>query len=145
MQKIFLTYFLGMLIISCNNNNRSEKTIETIMVQDSLSSTTVDVPIIEHDFGSVEEGQIVEFNYSFKNTGTNLLIVSNVTASCGCTVPEKPEAPVKPGETSYIKVKFNTTNRSGATRKTIFVTANTKPEFPQLILMGTVNKKTTKQ
>ncbi len=145
MQKIFFTYIISVLIIGCNNNNRSEKPIETTMVQDSLSSTTVDVPIIEHDFGIAEEGEIVEFNYSFKNTGTNPLIVSNVTASCGCTIPEKPEAPVKPGETNYIKVKFNTTNRSGATRKTIFVTANTKPEFPQLILMGTINKKTTKQ
>ena len=72
---------------------------------------------------------MVEVSYRFKNAGDKNLVIANVSASCGCTVPEKPEKPFAPGEEGVIKAKFNSKGRSkGETRKDVFVTANTKPE-----------------
>ncbi len=107
------------------------------------TALTTSVLLIDTTFnsGKVTDGEMVEFSYRFKNTGTNPLVISNAVASCGCTVPEKPEAPVKPGETGYIKVKFNSEGRVGQTHKTVTVTSNANPPFPELLLTGEVTAK----
>lgn len=103
--------------------------------------TTVQVIDSVFDFGTVTDGEKVEFNYRFKNTGNTPLIVVSASASCGCTVPEKPEKPVLPGETSYIKVVFNSQGRVGQAHKDVTVIANTTPAFPVLKLSGNVKAK----
>ncbi|MBC7866562.1 MAG: DUF1573 domain-containing protein [Gloeobacteraceae cyanobacterium ES-bin-316] len=102
------------------------------------AATTVQIIDSVYDFGKVAEGENVEFSYRFKNVGSNPLIVSNASASCGCTVPEKPEAPIKPGETGFIKVKFTSEGRPGAAHKTVTILSNASPAFPELVLKGEV-------
>jgi hypothetical protein len=104
--------------------------------------TTIEVIDSLYNFGTVAEGSIVEFSFRFKNTGSNPLIISNASASCGCTVPEKPEAPVKPGEIGVIKVKFDSNGRAGSAYKTVTVLSNATPGFPELALKGEVTAKT---
>ncbi len=101
-------------------------------------STTVQMIDSAYNFGKVTDGEKVEYNFRFKNTGKNPLIVSNATASCGCTVPEKPEEPIKPGETGFIKVVFNSQGRVGDVHKEVTVTSNAYPAFPVLELKGQI-------
>jgi Protein of unknown function (DUF1573) len=61
----------------------------------------------KHDFGKIKQGVPVTFNFEFKNISDKPVVVENASASCGCTVPEKPEKPIAPGETGKIKVQFN--------------------------------------
>ena len=61
----------------------------------------------KHDFGKIKQGVPVTYNFEFKNISDKPLVVENASASCGCTVPEKPEKPIMPGETGKIKVQFN--------------------------------------
>jgi hypothetical protein len=61
----------------------------------------------KHDFGKIKQGVPVTFNFEFKNISDKPVVVENASASCGCTVPEKPEKPIGPGETGKIKVQFN--------------------------------------
>jgi len=63
------------------------------------------------------------FSFTFKNTGKTPVLIQNVQTSCGCTTANKPEAPVAPGKSSEISVKYDT-NRVGAFEKTITVTTN---------------------
>lgn len=78
------------------------------------------------DLGKVKEGQVVEVSFRFKNSGTKNLVIADVSASCGCTVPEKPEQPFAPGEEGVIKAKFDSKGRpKGEARKSVFVNANT--------------------
>lgn len=85
------------------------------------------------DLGKVKEGQVVEVSFRFKNTGEKNLVIANVSASCGCTVPEKPEKPYAPGEEGVIKAKFDSRGRpKGEARKTVYVDANTSPVQHQL-------------
>lgn len=104
--------------------------------------TTVQIIDSLYNFGTVVEGAIVEFSFRFKNTGANPLIISNASASCGCTVPEKPEAPIKTGEIGVIKVKFDSNGRPGTAYKTVTVLSNAQPGFPELALKGEVTPKT---
>jgi hypothetical protein len=119
-----------------NLNNKGEKKI----VQ---NPTTVQVIDTTYDFGKVKEGEIVEYNFRFKNTGLNPLVIEDAVASCGCTVPEKPDQPIAPGELGFIKVKFNSEHRPGQSHKSITITSTAVPEFPTLYLMGTVIGKET--
>ena len=104
----------------------------------SQDSTTVQLVDSVYDFGKIEEGRLVEHAYRFRNTGRHVLEVYDVAASCGCTVAEKPQKPVQPGEMGEIKVRFNSEKRPGQASKTISVSSNAYPEFPILTLKGTV-------
>jgi Protein of unknown function (DUF1573) len=115
-----------------------KKQLET----DAMNNTTT-VQIIDssYNFGTITEGEKVEFNYRFKNTGTNPLVIFEAHASCGCTVPEKPEKPVLPGETGFIKVVFNSSGKKGHNEKDVNVSSNANPAFPALKLTGEVKEK----
>jgi len=75
------------------------------------------------DYGTVykEEDNGVRV-FEFTNTGDADLIISDVKSTCGCTVPSKPDAPIKPGKTGKIEVKYNM--HPGPFRKTITVYSN---------------------
>lgn len=91
-----------------------------------------------HDFGTITEGDIVEHTFKFTNTGDAPLIIQSASASCGCTVPSYPRAPVAPGQTGEIQVKFNSSNKPGIQNKTVSLTANTDPSITRLTIKSNV-------
>lgn len=129
------------ILFSCDirkNKAKDDVKASDPSVQVFKDSTTVQIIDSVYNFGKVTDGEKVEYNYRFKNTGKNPLIITTATASCGCTVPEKPEAPIKPGETGFIKVVFNSQGRVGDVHKEITVVSNAYPVFPVLELRGQV-------
>ena len=89
------------------------------------------------DYGTIEKGADGVRVFKFKNTGNAPLVVTSVKSSCGCTVPKKPEAPVLPGETGEIEVKYDT-KRVNPIRKTITVTSNAETPTVALKIKGNV-------
>lgn len=75
------------------------------------------------DYGTIEQGADGVREFKFTNTGKEPLIISNSRGSCGCTVPTWPKEPIKPGESSVIKVKYDT-KRLGAINKSVTITSN---------------------
>ena len=140
MKKISL-FIIVVIIFVCCNVKRKDKVADgtaTMAEMAAQDSTTVQLIDSLYNFGTVTEGEKVTYNFRFKNTGNKPLIITNTTASCGCTVPEKPEKPILSGETAFIKVVFNSKGKAGMNNKTITVTSNARPEFPQLLLNGEV-------
>lgn len=105
-----------------------------IAKKDSANFTSIQwVDSTFKDLGKIKEGEVVEVTYRFKNSGTKPLVITNVYASCGCTVPEKPEKPYAPGEEGVIKAKFDSRGRpKGVQNKTVYVDANVDPAPQQL-------------
>jgi hypothetical protein len=60
-----------------------------------------------HDFGKIKQNVPAIYNFEIKNISDKPVVVASATASCGCTVPEKPEQPIEPGKTGVLKVQFN--------------------------------------
>ncbi|MDE6396418.1 MAG: DUF1573 domain-containing protein [Muribaculaceae bacterium] len=80
-----------------------------------------------YDFGIVaENGGPISHEFEFKNTGTEPLIIVSATASCGCTRPTYPTAPIKPGETGKIKVTYLPAGRPGEFNKAVKIRTNAK-------------------
>src|SRR5882672_1505850 len=72
----------------------------------SLAEMTFDTDV--HDFGSIEYAGNGTYEFKFKNTGKEPLIISDAKGSCGCTVPTYPkDVPIKPGESNVIKVTYD--------------------------------------
>jgi len=140
MKKILLFLLIAATVNSCDVR-RKDKIADDIVTQQALAlkdSTSVQIIDTAYNFGKVTEGEKVEYSYRFKNTGSHPLVIVEATASCGCTVPQKPEKPILPGETGFIKVVFDSKGRVGEAHKTITVISNSKPEFSPLVLSGNV-------
>lgn len=104
------------------------------------NATTVQMIDSVFNFGTKMQGEKIEFSFRFKNTGNNPLIIFDASASCGCTVPEKPAEPIKPGESGFIKVVFDSKGKSDHQIKDVTVTSNAVPGFPPLRLEGDIIK-----
>ncbi len=92
-----------------------------------------------YDYGTILKGSNGLCEFVFKNAGKTPLIVNNVSASCGCTVPEWTREPVEPGKTGIVKVKYNTMIVSPFT-KSVSVISNAKNSPLILIIKGTVTE-----
>ena len=92
-------------------------------------------------FGTVEEGDIVKHTFKLKNIGTGDLIISEATASCGCTRPDYPFLPIGPQETGEINVSFNSKGRVGMQRKSVKIFSNSSPKVKLVYIEGKVVKK----
>jgi len=77
------------------------------------------------DYGKVVRGVDSGVRtFEFTNTGTEPLVITNVRSSCGCTVPASPKAPIMPGKSDKIEVKYNMS--PGKISRTITVESNAK-------------------
>ena len=91
-----------------------------------------------HDFGQIPLKADATCEFTFTNTGKAPLVLSNVKASCGCTVPEWPKEPVLPGEQGVIKVKYTTVNRPNVINKAVIVHSNADNKQVILRIKGEV-------
>jgi hypothetical protein len=133
MKQLYTVLLVAATMVACNQNDKSATAAENSEAQpNALADTTkyTDIQWIDstfQDLGKVKLGQVVEISWRFKNVGNKPLIIQSVRPGCGCTVADKPEAPLAPGETGTIKGKFDSKNQSeGEHRKVISVDANTK-------------------
>lgn len=103
---------------------------------DELAEITFDET--QFNFGEIIQGQVVEHDFTFTNTGKNDLVIYDSKGSCGCTVPEWPKEPIKPGKKDKVHVKFDSTNKEGHQTKTVTLTCNTQPNQVTLQIVGDV-------
>jgi Protein of unknown function (DUF1573) len=146
MKQVFILSIAILFLASCDVRRKDKIAVNNKLTQqvEIKDPTTVQAIDTAYDFGKVVDGEIVTYNYRFVNTGKKPLIVTNASASCGCTIPEKPEKPIEPGDTGFIKVKFNSEHRVGMAHKTVTVSSNAEPAFPELLLRGEVLAKKEK-
>jgi hypothetical protein len=146
-RKIFAILYIVIAtatFVACHSNTGN--TISSSgSAADSLNGT-VDkdaMPVITfeedvHDFGKINTGERVTYAFKFKNTGKSVLVISNVSTSCGCTVSSYPKQPIKPGEESTLDISFNSAGKHGLQSKTITVYSNTEPPATTITIKAQV-------
>lgn len=100
--------------------------------------TSIKFDKMEYNFGKINEGDKVDTKFKFTNTGEWALVIAGAQSSCGCTVPEWPKTPIKPGDEGEIDVSFDSHGKHGEIKKTIIVVSNTKPQINNLYIYATV-------
>jgi hypothetical protein len=96
---------------------------------------------MEHDFGTIKEGEKVTHIYKLKNTGEAPLIIQDAKPSCGCTVPEWTKTSIPVGGEGFVKAEFDSNGKPNLQNKTITVTANTWPKQTTLKFKAMVTPK----
>lgn len=135
MSTVVFLFGVACILASCSGG---EKKNEAKVATSKLPTITM-LDSATHDFGTINEGDIVEHTFNFRNDGVYPLIINNITSSCGCTTPEWPKDAVASKATSSIKVRFDSKHKAGPQAKTITVYANTEPSNHDLQLKGIVN------
>ena len=100
---------------------------------------TMNLETIEVDYGVIEQNSEPYRVFKFTNDGDEPLQITNAKGSCGCTVPEYPKEPIFPGETSEIKVRYDT-KRIGKFVKRVTLTTNEAVATRVLTIKGEVLK-----
>jgi len=95
---------------------------------------------VEFNFGTIKQGDVINHEFAFTNTGKEPLVITESHGSCGCTVPQWPKEPIKKGEKGVIKVTFNSAGKMGMQDKTVTITSNAKSNPKVIHLKGTVEK-----
>lgn len=164
MRKLFLSLTIvllsGGLVMAQGRKNKKSKNTEAPLVIESAAnatpanvSTTPSAPATTlkaedlaftdnvHDFGTVMEGPDATCVFTFKNNGTEPIIIQKAQPSCGCTVPSFSSEPVPPGATGKIDVAYHTKGKPNAFSKSITVVSNAGTKV--LTIKGTVEKAPT--
>jgi hypothetical protein len=89
-----------------------------------------------HDFGKIPVNKPATIEFKFTNVGDQPLIITKVETTCGCTVPEYTQTPVKKGESGTIKVTYNPTGAALPFSKSITITSNAKTTTKVLYIKG---------
>lgn len=128
---VLLTAFVfGLFFIARSQTVQVESGNPSSMAKFKWEATTF-------DFGKIEQGKPVSHDFTFTNTGTTPLVISNVRGSCGCTVTDYSRDPIAPGKTGMVKATFNAA-AIGAFNKSIRVTANVEGANETLYIKGEV-------
>ena len=140
---IILISMSGVFFACHSNHEQIPADVVNIPNSASDGDTGDELPVLTfkettHDFGKVIQGEIVSYAFHFRNTGKSDLVIADVSASCGCTVPSPPKDPILPGQSSEIHVKFNSSNKPNQQVKTITIEANTNPAISKLQIHGFV-------
>jgi Protein of unknown function (DUF1573) len=144
MKTLFLSLIAaGMLMTACNQSSNSTTAGNT------TTANAAEAPLMKfdketRDFGKIKAGDKVAYDFKFTNTGKSPLIITDAVATCGCTKPEWPKTPIKPGESGVIRVVFNSAGKMGLQDKQITITANTNPAQNMVHLIGEVTSNPTK-
>lgn len=143
MKKIILSLAI-LSLVACNGGSNATNRIEEENLQkaEQEAQNANAFPEIffektEHDFGRIKNGTPVDTYFKLTNTGKAPLVITSVSASCGCTTPEKPEKPILPGETGQIKVAFNGSGKDLVT-KTVTVNSNAQQSTHTLTIKAFV-------
>ncbi|HBK84259.1 MAG TPA: hypothetical protein DDZ41_11820, partial [Flavobacterium sp.] len=98
---------LNIAVTSCKDNVASKISDSEMNVVKKANAKLENLPILEFDkveynFGNIKEGEKVSTDFIVKNIGKSDLLIISAQGSCGCTVPEPPKAPIKPGQSAPI-------------------------------------------
>ncbi len=143
---LILAGVLAMTFVSCKDDAAKKVNEENVAEAAERDAKNTEFPVMtfaetEHDFGTINEGDVVEHTFTFTNTGKAPLVIVNAKGSCGCTVPEWPKEPVAPGATGTMLVKFNSNGKPNAQNKQVTITANTEAGKETLKIKAMVTPK----
>jgi hypothetical protein len=118
-----------LLLAACGNRQNpgiSPGSAQFLALRDTARFTTIQWLDSSKDYGKITEGQQLDVDFRFRNTGKTPLVIGSVRPSCGCTVAEQPREPIAPGAEGRIRATFNSEGRVGVNHKSLLVTANTR-------------------
>ncbi len=77
-----------------------------------------------HDFGEIWKGDNIEHTFTIENTGTEILKITKVKPSCGCTLAGAYDKEIPPGGKGKIPIRISTKKLRAKINKNVNVESN---------------------
>jgi hypothetical protein len=116
-----------------------KKQVSDSKEEKKLPLTSVKPDKTSHDYGSIRKGSKNEAVFLLENTGAQVLVISRVNASCGCTNVDWDKQPIEPGQTTKINLEMRP-DETGHFNKTIEVFGNMEQSPVKLTITGIVTE-----
>jgi hypothetical protein len=129
MRKLVLLMAMALLVFSAQAQEKEKTNTNGPILTFEESSK---------DFGDITQGDKVEHVFKLENTGNAPLVISNVAATCGCTVPSWPKEPIAPGKTAEIKVTFNSAGKMGKQNSVVRIYSNATEPIEKVSMISNV-------
>jgi len=140
----FILSFILVVLLSFGGCNSGGSGLSTDIVQNGKTPKLTFNESM-HDFGDINEGDVVTYTFDFTNTGDGDLLITDAHAQCSCTVPEWPKDIIKPGGKGTIRVKFDSNGKSGIVKKEITIEANTNPKITKIHIQSNIHEQKNNQ
>ncbi len=103
------------ILFACESNNqqsiKSKKIeIKPYIVCDSLKNGEV---LAVKDLKRISEGEVIESKFAIKNEFQAPLIITQITATCGCVDVEYDSTPIPQGESRVFAIKYDSKFKAG--------------------------------
>jgi hypothetical protein len=146
---LFLTLVFSFYSCVDDSKTKEDESLNVILrspinLDGSIDSTALPIIALESpvwEFDTILQGEIVSYDYLFKNVGQGELLISDVHTSCGCTITEYEKKAIKPGMESKLSIKFDSKDKYGKQDKSITIYSNTYPNKTILNFTGFVKTK----
>lgn len=116
-------------LTACKNNSEIEVG----------QATTMEIPQRIFQAGTVMKGERIKATFKVINTGAYPLVFGEIKPSCSCTVVDKPEKPIQPGESTIIRAEINTDElHTKNIHKAVTLMTNTEPNITVLQIKGRI-------
>ena len=130
--------FLFMIFAGCADSKSETQISGNAVVEDVELKPVIEFELTIQDMGAIEEGELVAIWFSYKNTGDAPLVIHDIKAGCGCTVPDWSKQPLEPGDTGTLKIIFNSAGKKGTQNLRITVLSNAMNQKEDLLLKAIV-------
>ena len=130
MNKLLFTFFALLFSVAVMAQSATEKAPQ--------NGPKITFKETEYNFGDIQQGEKVEHVFTFENTGTQPLVLSNVMTTCGCTATDWPRDPIAPGKSADIKVVFNSAGKMGRQNKVVTIVSNAVNSQEKVTMVGNV-------
>lgn len=135
MKKVLIALFFIVTtgsFFSCGQGNAAAKVKKENVINAekrdndiSKGAPIVEMSVKEYNFGTVNEGDVVETSFVVTNTGKSNLVIMDAQVTCGCTVPVWPREAIAPGASAEVQVRFNTNGKPNKQTKSVTLITNT--------------------
>lgn len=99
-------------------------TIAGLITADSASAQAIRIEPTAIDLGTMNQMEARTVKVKVTNVGAGLLVIEDVHADCGCTVPDLQVTSLGPGESTDLTIHFDSKRFSGPQHKLIKITSN---------------------
>jgi hypothetical protein len=134
-----LIFFL--FACSCGDGKQTAREAQGSLKEQQEGVPVIHFETLENDLGTVTEGEQLVAWFEYTNSGTAPLVIQNIRAGCGCTVPRWDDAPLAPGKSGSIRVVFNSSGKNGAQNIRVTVLSNAENPRQEIYLKAKVENK----
>lgn len=146
-QSIILIAASMLMLVGCKGKTTQDADVD--LIRNPRSAQGYDesekMPVLTfdsdlHDFGRLSAGENISYSFHFRNTGNADLIISNTSATCGCTVADYPKGRIAPGGEGYVTVTFKSAGKAGQQYQEVTIVSNAQPATCRLKILAQVGR-----